>query len=147
MNSYKVIEAGKDQNGKTIVLGTMSGKLIEQGGLKFKDLAGTGELLPYEDWRLTDEARARDLAGRLSIEEIAGLMLYSAHQCVPASMQGPFIGHYDGKSLAESGANKDFDYAYDLNLTIREKIEAIATRIYGADGVNFTKEAEAESSA
>ena len=104
MNSYKVIEAGKDQNGKTIVLGTMSGKLIEQGGLKFKDLAGTGELLPYEDWRLTDEARARDLAGRLSIEEIAGLMLYSAHQCVPASMQGPFIGHYDGKSLAESGA-------------------------------------------
>ena len=104
MNSYKVIEAGKDQNGKTIVLGTMSGKLIEQGGLKFKDLAGTGELLPYEDWRLTDEVRARDLAGRLSIEEIAGLMLYSAHQCVPASMQGPFIGHYDGKSLAESGA-------------------------------------------
>ena len=104
MNSYKVIEAGKDQNGKTIVLGTMSGKLIEQGGLKFKDLAGTGELLPYEDWRLTDEARARDLAGRLSIEEIAGLMLYSAHQCVPASMQGPFIGHYDGKSLAQSGA-------------------------------------------
>ena len=104
MNSYKVIEAGKDQNGKTIVLGTMSGKLIEQDGLKFKDLAGTGELLPYEDWRLTDEARARDLAGRLSIEEIAGLMLYSAHQCVPASMQGPFIGHYDGKSLAESGA-------------------------------------------
>ena len=104
MNSYKVIEAGKDQNGKTIVLGTMSGKLIEQDGLKFKDLAGTGELLPYEDWRLTDEARARDLAGRLSIEEIAGLMLYSAHQCVPASVQGPFIGHYDGKSLAESGA-------------------------------------------
>ena len=104
MGTYKVIEAGKDQNGKTIVLGTMSGKLIEQDGLKFKDLAGTGELLPYEDWRLTDEARARDLAGRLSIEEIAGLMLYSAHQCVPASMQGPFIGHYDGKSLAESGA-------------------------------------------
>ena len=104
MGAYKVIEAGKDQNGKTIVLGTMSGKLIEQDGLKFKDLAGTGELLPYEDWRLTDEARARDLAGRLSIEEIAGLMLYSAHQCVPASMQGPFIGHYDGKSLAESGA-------------------------------------------
>lgn len=104
MGTYKVIEAGKDQNGKTIVLGTMSGKLIEQDGLKFKDLAGTGELLPYEDWRLTDEARARDLAGRLSIEEIAGLMLYSAHQCVPASVQGPFIGHYDGKSLAESGA-------------------------------------------
>ena len=108
MDTYKRIEAGKDQNGKPVVLGTMSGKLIEQDGLKFKDLAGTGELLPYEDWRLSDEVRAKDLAARLSIEEIAGLMLYSAHQCVPASVQGPFIGHYNGKSLTESGA-KPFD--------------------------------------
>ena len=108
MGNYKIFEAGKDQNGKTVVLGTMSGRLIEQDGLKFKDMAGTGELLPYEDWRLSDEVRAKDLAARLDIAEIAGLMLYSAHQCVPASVQGPFIGHYNGKSLAESGA-KPFD--------------------------------------
>lgn len=43
-----------------------------------------GELLPYEDWRLDAKTRAKDLAGRLSIEEIAGLMLYSSHQLVPA---------------------------------------------------------------
>ena len=52
-------------------------------GHVFKDLSRTGELLPYEDWRLDAEVRARDLASRLSIEQIAGLMLYSSHQAVP----------------------------------------------------------------
>ena len=42
MNIYKLIEAGKDQDGKTVVLGTASGKIIERDGLKFKDMAGTG---------------------------------------------------------------------------------------------------------
>lgn len=55
-------------------------ELIQQDGLFFKDFMHTGELLPYEDWRLSAKERAIDLASRLSIEEIAGLMLYSAHQ-------------------------------------------------------------------
>ncbi len=38
--------------------------------------------------------------------------------------------------LAESGEN-NFTFAYDDSLSIREKIEAIATKIYGADGVDF----------
>ena len=50
-------------------------KLIEKDGLRFKDLAHDGELHPYEDWRLPAETRAKDLAGKLSIEQIAGLML------------------------------------------------------------------------
>ena len=57
--------------------------VLERDGFAFKDLARTGELLPYEDWRLDPENRAADLAGRLSREEIAGLMLYSSHQMVP----------------------------------------------------------------
>lgn len=32
----------------------------------------------------------------------------------------------------------DFRFLYDVNLPIKEKINAIATRIYGADGVDFT---------
>lgn len=31
----------------------------------------------------------------------------------------------------------DFRFCYDLNLSIKDKIEAIATRIYGADGVDY----------
>ena len=38
----------------------------------------------------------------------------------------------------------NFQYAYPLESTIKEKINAIATKIYGADGVDFTKEAEKE---
>ena len=37
----------------------------------------------YEDWRLPVEERAQDLASKMSIERIAGLMLYSAHQSIP----------------------------------------------------------------
>ena len=85
-------------------IGTTGAKIIEADGLYFKDLSGTGELLPYEDWRLSDEERAKDLASRLSIPEIAGLMLYSPHQMVPAMPGGPFPGTYEGKTFPESGA-------------------------------------------
>lgn len=86
------------------VLGVTSVPVLEIDGLYFKDLARCGRLLPYEDWRLTPEERAADLAARLSVEEIAGLMMYSSHQMVPASSEGPFVGTYGGKSLEESGA-------------------------------------------
>ena len=90
-------------NGKTLAWSEESGvKLIEKDGLYFKDLARTGELLPYEDWRLSDWERAVDLAGRLSVEEIAGLMLYSPHQAVPPMAFGPFGGTYGGKKFNEA---------------------------------------------
>lgn len=38
----------------------------------------------------------------------------------------------------------NFQFCYEENLSIKEKINAIATKIYGADGVDFTKEAEKE---
>ena len=77
--------------------------MIEAEGFIFKDLERTGELLPYEDWRLDDESRAKDLAARLSIEEIAGLMMYSPHQMVPAYPGGPFAATYYGKTFPDSG--------------------------------------------
>ncbi len=80
--------------------------ILTVDGLAFKDFLGTGELVPYEDWRLSYEERAQDLARRLGVEDIAGLMLYSAHQLIPA--RGPraavFGGTYDGKPYEESGA-------------------------------------------
>lgn len=38
----------------------------------------------------------------------------------------------------------NFKYCYDEELSIKEKINAIATKVYGADGVNYTKEADKE---
>ena len=55
-------------------------KILTVDGKAFKDMNRNGKLDPYEDWRLTPEERAKDLASQLSTEDIAGLMLYSAHQ-------------------------------------------------------------------
>ena len=71
-------------------------RLKEADGFAFKNLSGEAELLPYEDWRLPNEVRAEDLASRLSLEQIAGLMLWSPHQLVPFAPGLPFKGHYDG---------------------------------------------------
>lgn len=73
-------------------------QIVERDGLPFKDFIGSGELLPYEDWRLPAEVRAADLASRLSIEEIAGLMLYSPQNWLPMPSDT-----YGGRPFAESG--------------------------------------------
>ena len=95
------------QNGSGPVLGLSEGsrvKLIEQDGCLFKDFTGCGALLPYADWRLDAQTRAADLAKRLSIEDIAGLMLYSSHQLVPATNEIFMAGTYGGKEFKDSGA-------------------------------------------
>ena len=91
--------------GQTLGYNPESGvKILTVDGYAFKDLNRNDSLDSYEDWRLTAEQRAEDLASRLSIEEIAGMMLYSSHQAVPSA--GGFMGGgtYDGKPFAESGA-------------------------------------------
>ena len=57
MADIRVIE---NKNGPS--LGVCTAPVIEKDGLFFKDLERTGELVPYEDWRLTPEERAKDLA-------------------------------------------------------------------------------------
>ena len=94
--------------GRKLSLAVDSGvKLIEADGFAFKDLNQNGVLDPYEDWRLPVEERISDLAARMSPEQIAGLMLYSAHQAVSSAdslFARMFAGHYNGSSLAQSGA-------------------------------------------
>lgn len=60
------------------VLGYSSVSTITEKGLLFKDLNRNGVLDPYEDWRLPAEKRAVDLASRMSVEQICGLMIYSS---------------------------------------------------------------------
>ena len=50
-------------------------KILTIDGYAFKDLNRNDSLDAYEDWRLSAEERAADLASQLSIAEIAGLML------------------------------------------------------------------------
>lgn len=44
--------------------------------------------------------------------------------------------------LCEEKKSKEFQYTYSLEDTIKEKIEKVAKNIYGAEGVEYTEEAE-----
>lgn len=93
-------------DGATLGYATASGvTILTVDRLAFKDLNQNGSLDPYEDWRLPAEERAKDLASKMSVEQIAGLMLYSAHQSIPGGGNrffGPVT--YNGKPFEESGA-------------------------------------------
>lgn len=71
-------------------------------------------------------------------------------QNVPTAVSKVFAeGGQGGIELAEAvlealeNQENHFKPAYDWNLSIKEKIEVLATRIYGASGVRYTSEAEA----
>jgi len=59
------------------ILGHRSAPLINDGGFQFKDLNKNGKLDKYEDWRLSNEERTRDLLSKMSVEEKVGFMLIS----------------------------------------------------------------------
>ncbi len=101
----------KNPNGPTLGYSAGSGvKILTIDGLAFKDLNRNGKLDKYEDWRLSVEARAKDLATQMSIDQIAGLMLYSGHQAIPAATPGPMgPSTYAGKKY-----NPDSALASDL---------------------------------
>lgn len=116
----KVTETEKDgyviveqKGGPTLGYSRESGvQLLEADGFRFKDLNRNGRLDVYEDWRHTPQERATDLAAQLSVEEIAGLMLYSAHQAIPAGGRAGAMfaaNTYNGTTLEESGL-----HSYDL---------------------------------
>ena len=79
--SHIEITQGK---GATLGYSAKSGvQILTKGGYAFKDLNRNGKVDIYEDWRKPVQQRAEDLASQMTIEQIAGLMLYSAHQAVP----------------------------------------------------------------
>ena len=80
-------------------------QILKIDGRSFKDLNKNGKLDAYEDWRLPVDERAKDLAGKMTVEQIAGLMLYSAHQAIPGNPRGFGAATYDGKPFPESGAS------------------------------------------
>ncbi|MFN8343062.1 MAG: glycoside hydrolase family 3 N-terminal domain-containing protein [Cyclobacteriaceae bacterium] len=94
-----------NEGGKTLGYSTASGvKILTVDRYAFKDLNQNGQLDVYEDWRQPAEARAKDLASKMTPEQIAGLMLYSRHQSIPSMPRGFMAATYGGKPFDESGA-------------------------------------------
>lgn len=94
----------KNEGGKTLGYAASSGvKILTVDRYAFKDLNKNGKLDKYEDWRLPVDERAKDLASQMSVEQIAGLMLYSRHQSIPGGSRGFMSSTYNGKPFEESG--------------------------------------------
>ena len=96
---YKVYE---NPNGPKV--STVTRKIIEQDGLYFKDIDGTGVVSKVNDWRLPAAERARAYAELLTAEEKIGQLFISdwrmAKYPTPLTMGGTDIPEY---TLDESG--------------------------------------------
>ena len=91
------------------VVVSRSSSIIESRGLRFRDLNRNGVVDPYEDWRLTAAARAKDLVRRMTLEEKAGMMMHgTARSMGPGGVGGAGTG-YDldatGKLIRDAGVN------------------------------------------
>ncbi|MBO9617962.1 MAG: glycoside hydrolase family 3 protein [Niabella sp.] len=108
VNNSAVFTTVTNKKGPALGYAPGSGvKILVVDGRSFKDLNKNGKLDPYEDWRLPVDERAKDLAAKMSIEQIAGLMLYSAHQAIPSNAKGFGAGTYNGKPIDSSSATPD----------------------------------------
>ncbi|WNG14889.1 glycoside hydrolase family 3 N-terminal domain-containing protein [Cystobacter fuscus] len=80
------------------------GFLVKEG-LRFKDLNKNGQVEVYEDWRRTPEERARDLIGRMTLREKAGVMM---HGTAP-TQKTEGVDRYDRalatRMISEQGVN------------------------------------------
>ena len=98
-------------------LGARSTPIIESAGKRFRDLNRNGALDPYEDWRLTPDARARDLVSRMTLEEKAGAMMHGT-----ARSGGPMGG---------AGVGTLYDTTANRLLIDGAKVTSMITRLGG----------------
>jgi beta-glucosidase len=79
MVAFSLLESAAQTSAdkKQPLLGYRSAKLIKIGKQQFKDLNRNGKLDPYEDWRLSNDARAKNLLSQMSVEQKVGFMLIS----------------------------------------------------------------------
>jgi beta-glucosidase len=102
---------------KQPILGHRSAPLLTVDGLTFKDLNRNGKLDPYEDWRLSADERTRDLVQRMSLEELAGVMV---HGTLPSS-----------GAMASLGGGREYDLAKVHQMIEEQHVNSFITRLNG----------------
>lgn len=92
-------------------LGNQGVQIIKSQGYEFKDLNKNGKLDQYEDWRLPNEARVKDLISQMTLEEKIGFMLISTTR-----MEGDYAFQQDApKTEIKSGFNEE-DLVQNINM-------------------------------
>src|SRR5215207_11642784 len=98
-------------------IGTRAAPVLAQLGLRYRDLNRNGRVDPYEDWRLTPAARARDLVSQMTLEEKAGAMMHGT-----ARTGGP---------MGTAGVGAAYDTAANRTLIDGAKVNSMITRLGG----------------
>ena len=106
-------------------IGTRAVPVVEQGGLRFRDMDRNGRLDPYEDWRLTPAARARDVVARMTLEEKAGAMMHGTARA--------------GGQMGGAGVGTGYDTVANRRLIADVKVNSMITRLGGAPAVLATQ--------
>jgi len=131
-------------DGKTLGYSKTSGvKLIEETDgnytYAFKDMNKNGKLDEWEDWRLDTDTRAKDLAKNLSVNEIAGLMLFSAHERnIEAGLtdaQKKYLSEDNLRAVLNAGSNNT-EAAVKWNNQMQAYVESLSCPI----PVNFSSD-------
>lgn len=90
-------------------------KIIQVDGYAFKDLNGNGKLDLYEDWRQSDEDRAKALAESMSAEEILPLMWHNGFTSTAAPLDDATVETLsEGMRAGVSRAMADADNYGDV---------------------------------
>ncbi len=95
------------RNSNGPVIGTVSRKVIEKDGLYFKDLDGSGEFKPYDDWRLPAEERAGAYVKALTTDEKIAQLFISDWR------MGKYLSQFPDHQpqLDESGTLDDAEFS------------------------------------
>ncbi|HEU4721491.1 MAG TPA: glycoside hydrolase family 3 N-terminal domain-containing protein [Gemmatimonadaceae bacterium] len=107
-------------------IGSRAVPVIEQRGRRFRDLDRNGRLDPYEDWRLTPAARARDLVSKMTLEEKAGAMMHGTARAT-------------GGPMGAAGVGTAYDSAAMRRMIADVKVNSMITRMGGAPAALATQ--------
>ncbi|WP_103061482.1 glycoside hydrolase family 3 N-terminal domain-containing protein [Actinomyces qiguomingii] len=115
----------------------------------FKDFNGNGELDPAEDWRLEGSERAADYAVGLSKEQMAGLMLFSAHERAPedglTTEQQEYLSESYLRAVLNAGGSDVTANVQWVN-QMQAYVETLATADTPYIPVNFSSDPRSDAS-
>jgi beta-glucosidase len=114
---------------KQPLLGTRSAKLLSVNGMQFKDLNRNGQLDKYEDWRLSNDERAKDLLSKMSVEQKVGFMLISTTRLKNDNAAGGGRGGGGGGPVS-SDFNEE-DQVQSTNMFTRKPLPTSMTMAAG----------------
>jgi beta-glucosidase len=104
--------------------------ILTKDGLQFKDSDGSGAVEPYEDWRLLEECRAKDLVSRMDLDQKLGTMRESslvgngtADGTIPDNIRVNLIDNNYRYTLIRLGSRSAQELAVYLN-NVQELVEA-----------------------